>query len=229
MRYSIIFILSILFCQFSFSQIYEVGVFFGGSNLIGDVGATTYIAPNQPAIGGILKWNRSPRHSWRVSAIYTNLEALDSKSDDPRRIERGYEYSNNSFFEISAGMEFTFVEFNLHQSGIKSTPYLYTGVSVAYHDNYYFRNGVQTSEDTSSWAYGIPLVLGFKASITEHLVLAGEIGARYTFTDELDGSVADTPELVNFNFGNLNNNDWYMITGITLTYTFGRRPCYCNF
>ncbi|MDX1317352.1 MAG: DUF6089 family protein, partial [Xanthomarina gelatinilytica] len=24
-------------------------------------------------------------------------------------------------------------------------------------------------------------------------------------------------------------NDWYMFTGVTLTYTFGRKPCYCVF
>ena len=230
MRYSILLVMSLLASQLSFSQIYEVGVFVGGSNMISDVGSTKYINPNQVAIGGILKWNRSPRHSWRVSAIYSKIEALDSKSDDPRRVERNYTYENNSFFEFSAGMEFTFIDFNLHTPGMKSTPYLYTGISVAHFDNYYFNNdGVQTSEDTSSWAYGIPMVLGLKANITDHLVLAGEIGVRYTFTDELDGSVPDTPELENFSFGNLNNNDWYTFTGITLTYTFGRRPCYCNF
>ena len=30
-------------------------------------------------------------------------------------------------------------------------------------------------------------------------------------------------------FGNFNNNDWYVFSGFTLTYTFGRKPCYCNF
>lgn len=230
MRYSILLVMSVLASQLSFSQIYEVGLFVGGSNLIADVGSTKYINPNQPAFGGILKWNRSPRHAWRISAIYSKLEALDSKSDDPRRVERNYTYVNNSFFELSAGMEFTFVDFNLHTPGMKSTPYLYTGITMAYYDNYYFNNsGVQISEDTSSWAYGIPMVLGFKTNITDHLVLAGEIGVRYTFNDELDGSVPETPELESFSFGNLNNNDWYTFTGVTLTYTFGRRPCYCNF
>ncbi|MBT8267202.1 MAG: hypothetical protein KJO41_12350 [Bacteroidia bacterium] len=229
MRNLIVVIMTVLCCQLSFAQIYEVGVFFGGSNIIGDVGSTKYIAPNQPAFGGILKWNRSPRHSWRISAIYSSLEALDSKSDDPRRVERDYTYTNNSFFEFSAGMEFTFIDFNLHQSGFIATPYLYSGISVAHHDNYYFRNGIQTSENASSWAYGIPMVLGLKASISDHLILAGEIGARFTFTDEIDGSYPDSPELEVYKFGNINNNDWYVFTGITLTYTFGRRPCYCNF
>ncbi|MDA9239205.1 DUF6089 family protein, partial [Flavobacteriaceae bacterium] len=30
-------------------------------------------------------------------------------------------------------------------------------------------------------------------------------------------------------FGNQNNNDWYVFTGITFSFTFGREPCYCNF
>ena len=100
MRYSILLVISLLASQLSFSQIYEVGLFVGGSNLIGDVGSTKYINPNQPAFGGILKWNRSPRHAWRISAIYSKLEAIDSKSDDPRRVERNYTYENNSFFEL---------------------------------------------------------------------------------------------------------------------------------
>lgn len=211
------------------AQIYEVGIFAGGSNFIGDVGATNYISPNQLAIGAILKWNRSPRHSFRASIIFTDLEGVDSKSSDPRRVERNYTF-NSSILEISAGMEFTFWDFNLHEVGIQGTPYLYTGVTAANHDNFYFdQNGNITSENTSSWAYGIPMVLGYKTNISNHLVLAGEIGARYTFTDEIDGSVPDAEFRERFSFGNTNSDDWYVFTGFTLTYTFARKPCYCGF
>lgn len=229
MRYLFLIFTCVFFMQNTKAQIYEVGVFAGGSNFIGDVGATNYISPNQLAIGGIFKWNRSPRHSYRLSVIFSDLEGIDGKSDDPRRIQRGFKF-NTSILEISAGMEFTFWDFDLHTSGVKGTPYLYTGISVANHDNYYFtQNGQYTSEDTSSWAYGIPMVLGYKTNISNHLVLAGEIGARYTFSDELDGSVPDAEFREQFSFGNTNSDDWYVFSGITLTYTFGRRPCYCNF
>lgn len=229
MRYLFLIFTSVFFMQNTNAQIYEIGVFAGGSNFIGDVGATNYISPNQLAVGGIFKWNRSPRHSYRLSVIFSDLEGVDGKSDDPRRIQRGYKF-NTSILEISAGMEFTFWDFDLHTSGVKGTPYLYTGISVANHDNYYFtQNGQYTSEDTSSWAYGIPMALGYKTNISNHLVLAGEIGARYTFSDELDGSVPDNEFREQFSFGNTNSNDWYVFSGITLTYTFGRRPCYCNF
>ena len=211
------------------SQIYEVGVFVGGSNFIGDVGATNYISPNQTAFGVIGKWNRSPRHSFRASVIFSELEGIDGKSDDPRRIERNYSF-NSSILEISLGMEFTFLDFDLHSSGMKGTPYLYSGISLTNHDDYYFTpSGEFTSENTFSWALGIPMVIGYKTNISNSLILAAEIGARYTFSDGLDGSVPDNEDREQLSFGNTNSTDWYVFSGITLTYTFGRRPCYCNF
>jgi len=229
MRYFVLVIILTCFSQKGQSQIYEVGVFAGASNFIGDVGATDYISPNALAIGAILKWNRSPRHSWRVSVIYADLEGRDSKSDDPRRQLRDYSF-NNSILEISAGMEFTFWEFNLHETERQFAPYIYSGITTALHDNYFYDfNGNYTNENTSSWAFGIPMVLGIKTNIARHFVLGFELGARYTFSDELDGSVPDSEFRENLSFGNTNSNDWYVFTGFTLTYTFGQRPCYCNF
>lgn len=226
MRHLIILTLSILSVHFSYSQINEIGVFAGGSNFIGDVGATNYISPNQLAIGGIYKWNRSKRHSYRASVIFSKLEGIDTNSDDPRRIQRGYEFSNQ-IIEFSLGMEFTFIDFNLHTGEKLGTPYLFTGVSVANHDNYYFLNGTQTPENTSSWAYGIPMALGFKTNFLGNFILGIEVGARYTFSDKLDGSIPDDKFRQQYRFGNINNNDWYVFSGITLTYTFGENPCYC--
>jgi len=230
MRYLIIFFITVLSSSFCQSQIHEIGVFVGGSNFIGDIGSTKYISPQQPAFGGMYKWNRSPRHSFRFSAIFTELEGIDTKSDDPRRKQRGYTF-NNSILEFSAGIEFTFLDFNLHETGNKSTPYLYTGIVFANFHNYYFNTiGERINENTSSNLYGIPMIIGFKTTFTKQLILALEIGARYTFTDELDGSVPDSENLIDvLSFGNTNNNDWYMFTGITLTYTFGRKPCYCDY
>ena len=226
MRHLTILILSTLSIQFGSAQINEIGVFLGGSNFIGDVGATDYISPDQLAIGGIYKWNRSKRHSYRASVIFSELEGIDGNSDDPRRIQRGYEFSSK-ITELSLGMELTFLDFNLHSGEKLGTPYLYSGITVTYHDNHYFANGIQQTENTSSWAYGIPMALGFKTNFMENFILGIEVGARYTFSDELDGSVPDSGSLQQFRFGNINNNDWYMFSGITLTYTFGENPCYC--
>lgn len=226
MRHLILIILSILSVQFTHSQINELGLFLGGSNFIGDVGATNYISPNQLAIGGLYKWNRSKRHSYRVSIMYSELEANDLDSDDPRRIQRGYDFKNE-IIEFSAGIEFSFIDFNLHSGERIGTPYIMTGISVAHHDNYYFLNGLRTSENSSSWAYGIPIGLGFKTTFIGNLILGVEVGARYTFSDEIDGSIPDAKFRQQYRFGNINNNDWYVFSGVTLTYTFGENPCYC--
>ncbi|WP_242082734.1 DUF6089 family protein [Aestuariivivens sediminis] len=226
MRHLIILALSIFSINLSHSQINEVGLFLGGSNFIGDVGSTNYIAPKKLAFGAVYKWNRSPRHSWRASLIFTELEGVDTNSDDPRRIQRGYEFTND-IIELSVGMEFTFFDFDLHTGKKLTTPYLYGGISVAHHDNFYFLNGTQTPENTSSWAYGIPMALGVKTTFLDNFILSVEIGARYTFSDELDGSIPDDQFRQQYRFGNINNYDWYVFSGITLTYTFGLNPCYC--
>lgn len=228
MRYLTVLLIAFLSTQLSSAQINEFGVFVGGSNFIGDVGATNYIAPNNVAFGAIYKWNRSPRHSYRISLMYTQLEAIDGDSDDPSRQIRGFEFTND-LLELSAGMEFTFLPFDLHSGDFVSTPYLYTGISVAKHDNFFFNSqGEFTPANTSSLAYGIPMTLGYKAAISTDFILALEIGARYTFSDELDGSLPDFRGAdSSLSFGNVNNNDWYVFTGITLTYTFGRNPCFC--
>lgn len=226
MRHLTILILSILTFQLSHAQINELGIFVGGSNFIGDVGATNYISPNQLAIGGIYKWNRSKRHSYRASLIFSDLEGIDAKSDDPRRIQRDYEF-NTKITELALGMEFTFIDFNLHAGRKIGTPYLYSGISAAHHDNYYFFNGTQTDENSSSWTFGIPMALGYKTNVLGNLILGFEVGARYTFSDGLDGSMPNNTNLQQYRFGNINNNDWYVFSGITLTYTFGENPCYC--
>ncbi len=230
MRYLTIFLIIIFNYTFCSGQIHEIGIFAGGSNFIGDIGSTKYISPNQPAFGAIYKWNRSPRHSLRFSLIVTDLEGLDSESDDPRRQQRDFSFKNN-ITELSAGIEFTFLDFNLHEGGNKSTPYLFTGITFANFENYYYNNGgTRIYENTNSNAYGIPMVLGFKTTITENIIFAVEIGARYTFSDKLDGSLPDDNDLIDtYGIGNTNNNDWYVFTGATITYTFGRKPCYCNF
>lgn len=216
-------IFSTLSISLSYSQTFEIGGFAGGSNFVGDVGATNYINPNAPALGLMFRWNRSKRHSWRASLIYSDLKAYDSKSDDPRRIERDYDFDSN-LLEISAGMEFTFMDFDLYSRDKLGTPYLYSGISVAKHGNYHYANGRQISEDSSSWAYGIPITLGFKTNILGNFIIGIEVGARYTFSDNIDGSLPDNQQ---YQYGNINNNDWYVISGFTLSYTFGEKPCYC--
>jgi hypothetical protein len=93
--------------------------------------------------------------------------------------------------------------------------------------NELFVVGGETKEDYSETSFAIPMILGIKSNITSKLILGAEVGVRYTFTDNLDGSNPKNENLQTLKFGNTNSNDWYVFTGFTLTYTFGEKPCYC--
>jgi hypothetical protein len=41
----------------------------------------------------------------------------------------------------------------------------------------------------------------------------------------LDGSNPVGSNFEEFRFGNVFSDDWYVFSGLTLTYTFGRKPC----
>ncbi|MBA4316782.1 MAG: hypothetical protein C0412_00120 [Flavobacterium sp.] len=205
------------------AQIHEVGVFVGGSNYIGDVGLTTYISPNEPALGILYKWNKSPRHSYRFSYTQSKISANDLDSKEPSRNQRGYRFEN-SIKEVSLGLEFNFFDFNLHDVKRKFTPYVYSGISYFRYDELYVSSG-ETLKDSGAGSFAIPMTLGIKSNVSPHIVLGLEVGARYTLTDNLDGSNPEDGNLLKF--GNINNNDWYVFSGLTLTYTFGNKPCYC--
>ncbi|MGL5112123.1 MAG: DUF6089 family protein, partial [Flavobacterium sp.] len=73
------------FCGISHAQIHEIGIFAGGSNYVGDIGPTTYIAPNKMALGVLYKWNKSPRHAYRFSYIQSEIYANDLNSKEQSR------------------------------------------------------------------------------------------------------------------------------------------------
>ena len=217
-----IFLISGLVAQF---QIHEVGVFLGGSNYVGDIGKMTYIAPNEGAFGILYRWNKSPRHSWRVSYTQSKITANDKEASAPSRKQRDYNFEN-SIKEISLGLEFDFFDFNLHDSKTKFTPYVYSGLSYVRYDGLYFVNDY-SKIDKKYGTIAIPMTIGIKTKFINHIILGFEAGARYSFKDDFDGSNPTNKKFESLKFGNINSNDWYVFTGFTVTYTFGNKPCYC--
>ena len=219
----------------SSSQTYEIGISIGGTNFVGDVGSESFISPNDYIArnkfsGGFLfRWNRSDRHSFRFSAMRFRTSGFDNMADDPARSTRGLSFSTD-ITEFSAGIEFTFWEFDLHEFGNPFTPYVYTGPAYFFSKHQKLENDELIEGDTLA-NFAIPMVIGIKYRFAFHWLISAEFGARYTFTDNLDGSTPSEidSDLESEDFGNLNSEDWYLYSGITLTYTFGRKPCYCNF
>ncbi len=211
----------------SYSQSHELGIVAGGTNYIGDIGSTTYIAPHDLAIGGVYKLNRSTRHSYRLSYVHHKITGDDKTSESTYRQRRGLVFKN-TINELALGLEFSFWEFNLHESGPASTPYIHTGIAVMQYKDIYY-NGFGYRELGTSTSVALPISLGYKMRLIDKLILTAEVSAKYTFTDNLDGSNPGNLTGVPILIGNATNNDWYVFTGVMLTYTFGKRPCLCNF
>lgn len=212
------------------AQTYEIGGMIGGANYIGDIGKTNYLNPSGLAVGGIIKWNRSTRHAFRGSLIVAKISGDDTKSDNNRRKERGYAFGN-VVKELSLGLEYTFWDFDVHSQKSISTPYLYTGLTAVGYSALYKNRVDKIKKYDNAITLAIPMVVGYKANMGRNAMVGFEMGARYTFTDDLDGSnpVKGKADNESLKFGNINSNDWYVFTGITVTFAFGRKPCYCNF
>jgi hypothetical protein len=214
MKKILIVTLFLLSSAYSFAQLNEIGVFLGGSNYIGDIGRTNYIFPNNYAIGGVYKWNMHPHYSLRATYTYSKLSGNDRDSDNSFRKYRGFSFTN-SIHELAAGIEYHFFKYNLSKIGYTHTPYILVEAAVV---NY------ATFDNGRTFNFTVPFGVGYKTILAPNIGITIETSFRYTFKDDIDFYPNDenSPNIQI----NPNNNDWYVFTGITVVYAFGREGCY---
>ncbi len=199
------------------AQLYEIGIFAGGSNYIGDIGSTNYINPNRVAIGGVAKFNWTPQISVRGTMTYTSLRGDDSKSNNSFRESRGLQFTNN-LVDAALGIEFNFFKYNLAKTGFTQTPYIIAQIGLSSY------TVVSTNNESKRIITPVlPFGLGYKMKLAENVGIAFETSVRYTFKDEIDFNNHEVPAL---SFGNPNSDDWYVFTGFSIVYAFGRPGCY---
>ncbi len=215
-----------------FGQQYEIGLMGGGSKYIGDIGREDYFLPSDPGAGLLFKSTINPWMYMRMGLSYLGISGDDSDSDSAGRQMRNYAFDGN-VIEVNMGIEYNFFPRNPFKKTLKYnrlTPYMFSGISlINYSGSITNKEGL--TADYNGLSLGIPMVLGVKYKISEHFLLAFESGARYTFTDDLDGTSKDS-KAYEFNFAgttNINSNDWFTFTSIGIIYTFGDLSCYFGF
>lgn len=219
------FFIFVFFSTLAPAQVFEAGVFVGGSNAISDLGPSWYINPNSEAFGALFKWNKSLRYTWRISTTHTQLIMDDAASNIPARAKRGYR-NETRLRDFTAGLEVNFNSFELHRFNASWTPYIFTGVSYyQYKSSFYKGDLVGFYPLGVKYNFALPLIVGVKYKIAKYFVAALETGVRFSFNDNLDGSHPIGPGYESYAFGNTASNDWYVFSGMTLTYTFGKKPC----
>lgn len=223
MKKQLLAIVFICITSISWCQINEIGVFIGGTNYVGDVGRTNYIYPNK--IGGslIYKYNKNPRIAFRGTLSFLPISGDDSKSSNEIRNNRNFNFQN-SLKELAIGIEYNFFEYDMTSNDKYYTPYIHIGIAGI---NYqYAANEIATGQYNfqSKSSITIPFGLGFKGRLFYNVGFAIETKVNYTFEDDLDFT---TSRIQSLNFGG-NSNDWYMFTGISIVYAFGRPACYAD-
>lgn len=209
----------------TFSQINELGFSLAGSNYIGDVGSTQYINPNALAFGLVYKWNYSPRVAYRLDATYINISADDLDSTKDERKNRGINF-NNSVKELAVGIEYNYFNYSMIEKGWSSTPYLIVQLAVNNYNVATREISANNYETEGKTSFTIPVGIGFKTKIGKKIGIGFETKIRYTFADDLDFNNPDIPSLT---YGNPDSDDWYVTTGITIVYGFGRKGCYSGY
>lgn len=257
MRRLFLFVFILCFSQLTFAQRHELGIFAGGANVIGDISKANYINPFPTrvekggslylpiSIGGLYRFNINPQMGFRANISYSKVGAGDHTAKEYYKIQRNKTFKNN-IVEGSLMFEYNFFNINDDQEKAQS-PYIFVGVGAfsakGKEYDYDGTNNVIIEKTKYNTDLTIPFGVGYKVRFNYNWILSFETGVRYTnvdyidynkgkftqnFTDAVADGVIPSEEYNKRIYGNTSNKDWYVLSGITLTYSFGRPACYCD-
>jgi hypothetical protein len=238
----ILFAFALVYSAPARAQKYEIGGGIGTAVYSGDI--IRKIDPGQASLQGTLFGKRNFDNVWTLR-MGLNLAQVNG-ADSIKPIDAMAEYRDARFragiIEMSAVMEFNFLDFLRNDSEFKFSPYAFFGLGYAHilakGNSWFYLKSTRYNLGTVV----IPFGGGIKYRLNDRWTLAGELGFRPTTTDyldKLDGTlepIARYPQPVDpntgqappygVNFGNPNTKDWYHFLGFTLSYTFANVKCY---
>ena len=169
--------------------------------------------------------------NWSSVFLVKLLPGDDANADTGFRKDRDFHFSN-TINELALGIEFNFYEYDLSSDDKTATPYLlFEMAAFNYKSARPNRIPGEDYDIINKTSYAIPFGIGYKSKLYGTLAFAVEAKFRYTFEDDIDSEIYDNtdniPTTINANLQGT-GNDWYMFTGVSLIYTFGRPACYTN-
>ena len=184
----------------------------------GDLVSGYKLATAKPAGSAHLRLNFSEIVSNRFTLLVGGVRGDDSQPVDVLGENRNHSFNTN-LVEISSVFEYNFLDFQNPENPQRWSPYVFAGVGIFRVDN------ESASEDFSRNQLAIPMGVGFKYRVGKQFMLEFETGGRKTFFDELDGISDGDTTLKDYQFGNPNDDDWYIYTGIRISYVLYKIPC----
>lgn len=221
MKKNILLLIFISISSILLGQQYEAGIFIGGSNYVGDIGRTTYIYPNKMAGALIFKYNWNPRIALRATYSYLPIRGNDADAETDFRKDRALNFSN-TINELAIGIEYNFFEYDISSKDKTWTPYILLELAAFNYKHVVSEPQPKQYEYKVKNSGSIPFGVGVKSKLTGPIAFSLETKFRYAFEDDLDYTTGRIPSLSYSG----NGRDWYMFTGISLVYTFGRPACF---
>lgn len=190
------------------------------SHYTGDLNGVPRLSHSNFAGTGIYRLNFSEVISFKLALTAGSVSGDDDRPIDVLGEERQHSF-DHSFVEFSSVFEYHFLNYRSSRHRNKWAPFVFLGFGMVN-----VRNTQPTYEDYSKLQPVIPMGAGVKYELSKRFTLTGELGARKTFFDYLDGiSDEDVSFKSSYQFGNPNDKDWYFFTGISLTYVLYKIPC----
>lgn len=220
----VLFIASVLYsisAQAQDDYKYEIGGMGGIDFYMGDANKTKLFNDIGPVFGGVFRYNFDLR--W---ALKTNL-LMGHVSGDTRHFDNAFPFGqqrsfSRMFWEAGTQIEFNFFSYSdqfAYLGAKRFTPYVFTGVGFT------LGGGEKTFFDAN-----IPMGIGLKYKLKERLNIGFEFSFRKLFSDSFDvtrnsGFQLNDPYKIKSSV--FKNKDWYSLTMVSVTWSFGARECPC--
>lgn len=214
-------VISLLVYIASYSQIqnWEFGLMLGGSNYVGDINnmfkngdddskelnqfETSFNMYNAHIMAGLIaRYNFNPRWTLKTSLLFSKLSGDDKHFNNDRNLR-----FHSAIQELSANMEFNFLDYRTGSLQHRFTPYIFGGIALFHfnpkteildynsaeeitvnlHDMH--TEGQTFVKDKGNYhlvQLSIPFGLGMKFSLSKYVCFGLEWGFRKTFTDYID-------------------------------------------
>lgn len=202
---------------------WEGGVFIGASNYQGDLVKPAIFTLKETNLGYGLLLRRHLDKNWALRLNLAGGKITGNDANFDERKSRGYSFSS-TLTEATLLAEWDILgkrRWNADDSFKRIfSPYLFAGAGAAFTDtsvDFNDQNTTNIQRDKEQAAdsrtnLSIPVGAGIKWDLNENWNLGVEMGYRLTVNDYLDGvSLAGDPD----------DDDWYILGGLTLTAKFG--------
>jgi len=205
----------------NFASRSSLGFSVGGSYYIGDLNKYKHFQNTHLSGGLLYRYHVNSRLELRGGIRYGKVEGHDSNASTDIQQQRNISF-NSDIFEVSAGLEFNYLNYKMGNDKFFFTPYLFLDIGVfkmdpktEYNSEEIRLQPLGTEGQGSSLSdkkpypltqFVIPFGLGLKLNLGKRAAISFEYGLRKTFTDYLDdvgsGNYIPVEELAKEN-GNL--------------------------